>query len=391
MKPIYLDYNATTPLAAEVLAAMQPYFTEHFGNPSSQSHGFGWTAQKAVEKSREKLAQALGAKPAEIFFTGGSTESNNWALLGLFEKIKADQPGQPIHILSSAVEHSSISACIKECARRGAEVEFLPVNAYGQVEIETIQKHLKPHTKIMSFIFANNEVGTLNPIREIGRLAKEKQIYFHTDATQAVGKVPIHVEDLGVDLLSLSGHKIYGPKGAGVLYIRSLNPKVQIHPLLFGGGQEKGLRSGTVNVPACVGLATACEWVVQNMPVEVPRLTFLRNLFWSELKNAVPELLLNGHPEQRICNTLNITLPEAVELELLLPRLAHVAVSTGSACASGSSAGSHVLRGIGRSGLQAQNSLRISLGRFTTESEVREAARLLIGAMTNSSSADISH
>ncbi|WII73362.1 cysteine desulfurase family protein [Bdellovibrio sp. 22V] len=379
-KSIYLDYNATTPVDPRVFQAMEPYFKEHFGNPASAGHHWGWIADNAATKARSQVASLIGAKSLEITFTAGATESNNWAIFGLISKLREENPQTPIHFITSCVEHSSIMKAMAAAEKMGVEVDFLPVNSYGQVEIETVRKAIKPHTKLMSFIWVNNEIGTINPIPELARLAKEHQIYFHTDATQAVGKIPVNVTEMGIDLMSFSGHKIYGPKGIGALYIRSKDPKVQINPLIYGGGQERGLRSGTLNVPAIVGLGVAAEICAQNLNEEKARMTELRDFFWSKLQAAVPGIRLNGHPTERAPNNLNVTLP-GHKTEALIARLQKIGVSTGSACGTGAMVISHVLKGIGLSTEEIQCSLRLSLGRWTTQEELERAAEILKNAL----------
>lgn len=374
---IYMDYNATTPLDPEVFKAMEPYFKNFFGNPASAGHHWGWAAESGVIKAREQVASLIGAKPAEVFFTGGATESNNWAIFGLIAKIREENPSAPIHILSSTIEHSSVLKALKAAqAQFQIEVDFLPVNSLGQIEIETIRKAIKPHTKLMSFIWVNNEIGSINPVQEIAPLAREHQIYFHTDATQALGKVHVDANEMGIDMMSFSGHKMYGPKGVGGLFIRSKNPKVQISPLLYGGGQEKGMRSGTLNVPGIVGLGKAAEICQQNFEQEREHMISLRNLLWSELQKAIPGVHLNGHPTERSPINLNITLP-STKTEQMLPRLQKLGVSTGSACGTGAMVISHVLTGLGLDSETIQRSLRLSIGRWTTEDEIHRAVGIL--------------
>lgn len=379
-KSVYMDYNATTPVDPEVLRQMQPYFHEKFGNPASAGHHWGWTAESAVTKARGQVAQLIHAKPSEVFFTAGATESNNWAVFGMLFKLREEQPSGPLHFITSQVEHSSILRSYEAVRKLGVEVDFLPVNSYGQVDPENIRRALKPHTKLMSFIWVNNEVGSINPVAEIARIAKEKQIYFHTDGTQAVGKIPVNVTELGIDMMSFSGHKIYGPKGVGGFYIRSQNPKVQIDPYMYGGGQEKGQRSGTLNVPGIVGLGAACEIAGQHLVEESARLTQLRQLLWQELQKALPGVRLNGHAEQRSPMNLNITLP-GHKTDSFLARLQLLGLSTGSACGTGTMVISHVLTGMGLSSEDVQCSLRLSLGRWTTEEEVLQAVQILSGAI----------
>lgn len=380
MESIYLDYNATTPVDPQVFKTMEPYFKLHFGNPASAGHHWGWTAESAVSQARSKIASLIGAKPFEITFTAGATESNNWVVFGLISKIRTENPLEPIHFITSCVEHSSITKSMAAAQKLGIEVDFLPVNKYGQVEVETVKKAIKPHTKLMSFIWVNNEIGTVNSVQELAAVAKQNQIYFHTDATQAVGKIPVNATDLGIDLMSFSAHKIYGPKGTGALYIRSKDPKVSIDPLIYGGGQEKGLRSGTLNVPAIVGFGTAAEICQNNLQTESQKLTNLRNLFWQKLQTEIPGIQLNGHPEQRAPNNLNITLPNK-KTEQILPHLQKLGVSTGSACGTGAMVISHVLKSLGLSTDEIQSSLRLSLGRWTTEEEINQATEILKKAL----------
>jgi cysteine desulfurase len=380
-KGIYLDYNATTPVDPQVYAAMEPYFQIHFGNPASAGHHWGWAAENAVNTARMQVAKLIGAKPSEVFFTSGATESNNWAVFGLLNKLRSENPLAPLHIITSCVEHSSIMKAFEAAARLiNVEVDFLPVNSFGQVEIEVVKKAIKPHTKLMSFIWVNNEVGSINPIEELAKIAKENQIYLHTDGTQSVGKIPVNVTAMGVDMMSFSGHKIYGPKGSGVLYVRSKDPKVQIEPLIHGGGQEKGLRSGTMNVPSIVGLGKASEISFENLELEMARMTEMRNLLWMKLHEAIPGIKLNGHPRDRSPITVNVTLP-GIKTETILPRLQMLGVSTGSACSSNGVHTSHVLRGLGLSPEETQCSFRRRLGRWTTPDEINRAVEMIAGAI----------
>lgn len=377
---IYLDYNATTPVDPRVFAAMEPYFKEFFGNPASAGHHWGWTAENAVTKARSQVANLIGCKSNEVIFTGSATESNNWVIFGLISKIRDENPTEPIHFITSTIEHSSIMKAMTAAQKMGIEVDFLPVNKYGQVEIETLKKAIKPHTKLMSFIWVNNEIGSINPLPEIATIAKENKIYLHTDATQAAGKIPLNVTEMGIDLMSFSAHKIYGPKGVGALYIRGKDPKVLLNPFIYGGGQERGLRSGTVNVPGVVGFGTACEICLQNLAPETAHMLELRESLWSKLQTAIPGIRLNGHPTLRAPNNLNITLPGR-KTEQILPRLQKLGVSTGSACGTGAMVVSHVLSGIGLSIEEVQCSLRLSLGRWTSEEDIDRAAQILYRAI----------
>lgn len=379
-KAIYLDYNSTTPVDPQVFAAMEPYFQTHFGNPSAFAHQWGWAAQKAVEKARGQVASLIGAKPLEVTFTSGATESNNWVIFGLLERFRTENPGAPIHLIASQVEHSSVMKSLKEAERRGVEVDFVKTNKYGQVEVDTVAKMLKPHTQLMSFIWVNNEIGSINPMKELCQLAKEKKIYLHTDATQALGKIPVDVQSVPVDLLSASGHKFYGPKGAGILYTRSSNPKVILPTFLFGGGQEHGHRSGTQNVPAIVGMGAAAALCQQVLPEELARTTELRNYFWAGLQKNIPGARLNGHPNDRSPINLNITFP-GKNIEQLLPRLGRLGFSQGSACHTGSLEVSPILRALGLSTEEAQGTLRLSLGRWTTREDLDTAIEILTSAL----------
>lgn len=379
---IYLDYNATTPVAPQVFAAMEPYFKDLFGNPSSASHQWGWTAESAVQKARSQVARLIGAAPHEIYFTSGATEANNWALFGLITKIKAENPNEPIHILSSNAEHSSVLQTLKMAQSLGVEVDFVPVDSTGRIHIDDIKKSLKPHTKLLSFIWVNNEVGTINPISELVELAKENKIYLHTDGTQAVGKIPVNVQNIEVDLLSFSAHKIYGPKGVGVLFIRSKNPKVQINAHIMGGGQERGLRSGTLNVPGIVGMGKAAEIAEEILSEQHKLQEELRSYFCDLLKAEIPNVQINGHPSERVANTLNLFLPQYHPARSL-GGLQNLGVSAGSACASGSVSLSHVLKAMGKSDSHIESSIRISMGRETTKEDIQEAVATLKKLMTS--------
>lgn len=386
--PIYLDYNSTTPVDPEVFKIMEPYFTNHFGNPASFAHQWGWAADKAVQKAREQVALLIHAKPLEIFFTAGATESNNWVIFGLLEKFrqemtakKSDSPSNPpIHFITSNIEHSSVLNSMKEAQRRGVEVDFIPCNRFGQVEVDRVAKAIKPSTKLLSFMWVNNEIGSINPMNELAALAKEKQIYLHTDATQALGKIPVDLTEIPVDLLSGSAHKFYGPKGAGLLYIRSQQPKVSLPPFLFGGGQERGHRSGTLNVPAIVGFGATAELSARLLPDEQVRLTELRNYFWQQLLARNSRARLNGHPTERSPINLSVTFP-GKNIEELLPRLTGLGFSQGSACHTGTLEVSPMLGALGLTREEAQGTLRLSIGRWTTREEIDLATDLLSKAV----------
>lgn len=373
-RPIYLDNNATTPLDERVLEAMLPYLKEDFGNPASTTHAFGWTAEAAADVGREELAEAIGASPEEIIFTSGATESDNTALLGMLRS------GD--HLITSATEHEAILETASYLARLGVKVTVLPVDEHGVVSPASLRAAISSGTALVSVMLANNETGTLNPVEELAEVAHEHGIPFHTDAAQALAKIPVNVGDLGVDMMSLSAHKAYGPKGVGALYVRRRpSPGVRrfrLSPLLRGGGQERRLRSGTLNVPDIVGFGRAAAMGTESLPAEATRLSLLRDRLHELLRAGVPDLRLNGHPEKRLPNTLNVSFP-GVDVGDLLGALPGVAASAGSACASLDAGPSHVLEAMG---VDDENSaaVRFSLGRFTTAEEIEWAGETLPGA-----------
>ncbi len=368
-RPIYLDYHATTPLDPRVFEAMRPYFTEDFGNAASRQHAYGWTAEAAVEKARGQVAAAIGASAQEIIFTSGATEANNLALLGLAEVLR--EKGR--HLLSAVTEHRAVLDPLKELEKRGFEVTLLEVDSEGRIAPEKIRAALRPETIAFSFMAANNEIGTIHPLAEIGQIAKEKGILFHSDAAQAAGKIPLQVEEMGIDLLTLSAHKFYGPKGVGALYVRSQNPKVRLQPQLFGGGHERGLRSGTLNVPGIVGLGEALALSVADMKVEGVKIGVLRDRLWNRLQAAIPDIRRNGSAGRCLAQNLNVIFP-GVPSDWLMMETKEIAVASGSACSSASPEPSHVLRALGLSPEEAKSSIRFGLGRWTTLEEVDEAA-----------------
>lgn len=377
---IYLDYNATTPVDPRVLEAMLPYFSTHFGNPSSATHAWGWRAENAVQKSREKVAQFLNCEPSEIYFTSGASEANNWSAFGVLHAHQQNSQGTPIHFITSSVEHSSVLNTFKALEMLGAEVTYLPVNSAGLVSPESLQQAIRPHTKLISIIWVNNETGSINDVTALGEVARKSQIYFHTDATQAIGKLAVNLHQLPIDLMSFSGHKIYAPKGVGALFMRQKNPRVAINPLIFGGGQERGQRAGTLNVPSVVGLGKACEILSTEMSSEIQRLTNLRDHLWSKLQKSIPGLTLNGDPQHRVGTTLNFSNSQS-SIDLLLPKLQKIGFSTGAACGSGNMQGSHVLRAMGVSPALIENSMRLSLGRPSTEAEIDQTVEILKSAL----------
>lgn len=359
--PVYLDSHATTPVDRRVLDAMLPYFSEQFGNPSSSSHAWGWKAQEAVEKARRQVASLLGASAREIVFTSGATESNNFAIRGCAEHAPADRR----HIVVSTIEHKSVLQAADRLAVSGWRVTHLPVREDGLVDLEAARTAVTPDTAIVSVMAANNEIGTLQPMAELSAIARAVGAHFHSDAAQSVGKVPVDVEADGVDLLSLTGHKLYGPKGCGALYVRK---KTDLAPLLCGGGQERGLRSGTLNVPGIVGLGQACALCAAGMAEEAARLTALRNRLLEGLRAGVPGLVVNGSIEHRLPQNLHVSFP-GVDGSALVIGIGDIAVSTGSACSSASATPSHVLQALGGDAARSA-SIRFGLGRHTTEDEV---------------------
>lgn len=363
MRKVYLDHNATTPTHPEVVKAILPYYKEVFGNASS-FHQFGQQARKAIDEAREKIANFIGANPKEIVFTSGGTEANNLALKGV--AYANEKKGK--HIITSSMEHHAVLNPCKYLEKKGFKVTYLPVDKYGLVDPEEVRRAITEETILISIIHANNEVGTIEPVAEIGKIAKETGIYFYTDAVQTVGKIPVNVNELNIDLLSLSGHKIYGPKGIGVLYIRK---GTRIEPLIQGGHHEKNRRAGTENVPAIVGLSKAIEIAKATMEKESMRLTNLRNRLCSGIGEKIDYVRLNGHPGKRLPNTLNMSF-EFVEGEsmILSLDLKGIAVSTGSACTSGSLEPSHVLKAMRVDPAVAQGSIRFSLGKDNTEEDI---------------------
>jgi cysteine desulfurase len=363
--PIYMDNNSTTRVDPRVVEAMLPYFTEKYGNAASRSHPFGWEAEKAVEAAREQIANLIGAGGKEIIFTSGATESDNLALKGVAQMYK--KKGN--HIITQSTEHKAVLDTCKRLEKEGFQVTYLPVDRVGQVSADQIREAMTPKTILVSIMAANNEIGTLQPVKAIGKLCKEKGVLFHTDAVQSVGKVPINVEEMGIDLLSLSGHKMYAPKGIGALYVRKKDPRVRLEPQIDGGGHERGMRSGTLPVPSIVGLGVACEIAKNEMPEEAKRLYRLRERLRKGIMDQVPESYLNGHPDERLPGNANISFAY-VEGEGLMMGIKDVAVSSGSACTSASLEPSYVLRALGVGDELAHSSIRFGLGRFNTEEEV---------------------
>ncbi len=371
--PIYLDNHATTPVDPEVLQAMLPYFTEIFGNAASRNHEFGWKAEAAVEKARAQVASLIGATDKEVIFTSGATESNNLAIVGVAEMYR--EKGN--HIITTPVEHKAVLDTVHALEKRGYEVTMLPVDQYGRVSAEDVRKAIQPNTILVSVMLANNEIGSVNPIAEIGKVCKEKGVIFHTDAVQGLGKVDINVDAMGVDLVSLSAHKMYGPKGVGALYVRRKNPRVRLAEQMHGGGHERGMRSGTLNVTGIVGFGKAAEVCKRRKVEDDARIRRLRDKMWSAFQEELDEIYLNGHPTERLYNNLNVSFA-FVEGESLMMAMKELAVSSGSACTSASLEPSYVLKAIGVGEDLAHTSIRFGLGRFTTEEEVDYAIKKVI-------------
>lgn len=340
-KPIYLDHHATTPVDADVLQAMLPYFSEHFGNPGSGSHQFGWKAQNAVEHARKQIADVLGCDPNEIIFTSGATESVHLAILGLL----AEQ-GKQSHIITAQTEHKVVLEVCKRAESLGHEVTYLDVDEFGQIDLADLERTIRPNTALISLMHANNEIGTLHPIKEIGAIAKRHKVLFHVDAAQTFGRHEINVREQNIDLLSISSHKFYGPKGVGALFVRQTQPRVHLQPYILGGGQERGLRGGTVNVPGVVGIGAAAEKAKTLLASEGKRQTELRDQMIKILLDH-PGVKLNGHPSKRLCNNVNVTIDDVSPDQILLA-LHDVAFSTASACSFGTGEVSHVLKATGR-------------------------------------------
>jgi cysteine desulfurase len=371
--PIYMDNHATSPLDPRVLEAMLPYFTVKFGNAASRNHSFGWEAEQAVETAREQIAKLIGATAKEIIFTSGATESNNLAIKGIAEMYR--ERGN--HIITQVTEHKAVLDTCKRLEKYGYRVTYLPVKADGIIDLDDLKRAMDDKTILVSIMAANNEIGVLQPIREIGKLCHEKGVLFHTDAVQAVGKVPVNVIADNIDVLSLSGHKIYGPKGVGALYVRRRNPRVQIAAQIDGGGHERGMRSGTLNVPGIVGLGKACEIAYEEMDTEAAYLRGLRDRLKNKLESELDYIHVNGSMEHRLPGNLNVSFVY-VEGESLLMGINDVAVSSGSACTSATLEPSYVLKALGLGDDVAHSSIRFGLGRFNTQAEVDYVADKVI-------------
>lgn len=367
--PIFMDNHSTTPMDPKVLEAMMPYFVEKFGNAASRNHAFGWEAEEATEKARQQLATLIHCDSKEIVFTSGATESDNLALKGVAEMYR--EKGN--HIITPMTEHRAVLDSAKRLEKMGFSVTYLPVGKDGLVNPDDLKNAMTDRTILVSIMLANNEIGSINPVAEIGKIAKSRGVLFHCDATQGVGKIPVDVEAMGIDLMSFTAHKIYGPKGVGALYVRKRNPRVRLAPIIDGGGHERGMRSGTLPVPLVVGFGKACEIAQEVMPTESVRLARLRDKLQEAIYKSLDEVYLNGHATQRLPHNLNISFAY-VEGESLLMGLKEIALSSGSACTSATLEPSYVLRALGVGSELAHSSIRFGLGRFNTEEEVNYVA-----------------
>ncbi len=374
-KPIYLDYQSTTPCDPRVVEKMMPYFTEVYGNPHSRNHKFGWDSEDAVEKSRVQVASIIGASAKEIVFTSGATESNNLAIKGTLDFYGKAKD----HIITCTTEHKCVLDTCRILEQKGFKVTYLPVQKNGLIDLNKLEEAITDRTLLVSIMAVHNEIGVIQPLKEIGALCRKRGVFFHTDAAQAVGKIPLNVDEMNIDLMSISGHKLYGPKGIGALYIRR-KPRVRVLAQINGGGQERGMRSGTLSPALCIGIGSACEIAQQEMDQENQRLTEFKNHFYNKLMEALPQVYLNGDLQHRIPGNLNLSFAH-VEGEGLMMGIKELAVSSGSACTSASLEPSYVLKALGVGEELAHTSLRIGFGRFTTKEEVDFAADKIIKAV----------
>jgi cysteine desulfurase len=375
--PIYMDNHATTPVDPRVLDAMLPYFSDKFGNAASRNHSFGWTAEEAVENARGQISKLINATPKEIIFTSGATESNNLAIKGVAEMYH--EKGN--HIITQVTEHKAVLDTCKRLEKYGYQVTYLPVSKDGRIDLDDLARAITPKTILITIMYANNEIGVIQPIAEIGKLAKEKGVLFHVDGVQAVGKVPVDVQKDNIDLLSMSAHKFYGPKGVGGLYVRRKNPRVQLSAIIDGGGHERGMRSGTLNVTGIVGFGKACELCMNEMPAESEKLSRLRDRLKDQLMSQLDETFINGSMVHRLPHNINISFAY-VEGESLLMGINDVAVSSGSACTSATLEPSYVLKALGVGEDLAHTSIRFGIGRFNTEEEVDYVVARVVDTVT---------
>jgi cysteine desulfurase len=369
-RPIYLDHNATTPVDPQVLAAMMPFFTDFFGNPSSLNHVYGWEAEAGIKTAREVLANAISADPVEIIFTSGATEANNLALKGVAEAYMAEGK----HIITVQTEHSAVLDPCRYLESLGFSITYLSVDEEGLVDLATLEQAFRPDTILVSVMAANNEIGVLQPIAAIGQLCRDRQVIFHTDAAQALGKIPLDVQAMNISLMSMTAHKLYGPKGIGALYVRRRDPRVQLASQLHGGGQERGLRAGTLYTPQIVGFGEAVKMAHLD---EIASLAKLRDRLWHHL-SALPNIHLNGHPTQRLANNLNISIDGIDGSALLSTLRSEIAISSGSACSTANPAPSHVIKALGHSDQLARATLRFGLGRNTTADDIDRAGKCVV-------------
>ena len=386
--PIYLDNHATTPMDPRVLEEMLPYFIEKFGNAASRNHSFGWAAEEAVETARERVAKLIGATPKEIVFTSGATESDNLAIKGAVAMYREEGD----HIITAVTEHKAVLDTCQHLGKNGHRVTYLPVQKDGLIDLEDLKRALDGKTRdgktrddktvLVSIMSANNEIGVLQPIAEIGRLCRERGVIFHTDAAQSIGKMPIHVDKQNIDLMSIAGHKLYGPKGVGALYVRNKNPRLRLSALFDGGGHERGMRSGTLNVPGIVGLGKACAIAQEEMLKESCHLAGKRNRLRDRIMSRLEEVTINGSIEQRLAGNLNLSFAH-VDGEALMMALNDIALSSGSACTTAAIEPSHVLRAIGVSDELAHSSIRFGIGRFNTDAEVDYVADRIVETITH--------
>jgi cysteine desulfurase len=375
--PIYMDNHATTPVDPRVVEAMLPYFNDKFGNAASRNHEFGWVAEEAVENARGQIARLINATPKEIVITSGATESTNLAIKGVAEMYR--EKGN--HIITQVTEHKATLDTCKRLEKYGYEVTYLPVQKDGRINLDELRRAITPKTILISIMYANNEIGVVQPIAEIGKIAKEKGVFFHVDGVQAVGKIPVDVQADGIDLMSISAHKIYGPKGVGALYVRRKNPRVQLSAIIDGGGHERGMRSGTLNVPGIVGFGKACELCQQEMTKESKELSRLREKLTHSIMSRLDETFINGSTEHRLPHNINISFAY-VEGESLLMGINDIAVSSGSACTSATLEPSYVLKALGVGEDLAHTSIRFGIGRFNTEEEVDYVADRVVDTVT---------
>jgi len=376
MKPLYLDAQSTTPTDPRVLDAMLPYLTSFYGNPHSRTHAYGWESEKAMETSREQVASLIGADPKEIVFTSGATESNNISVKGVGRFYK----GKKKHVITTQTEHKCVLDSCRQLEAEGIEVTYLPVEKSGLVNMKLLEKSMRPDTSLVSIMTVNNEIGVLQPVAEIGKLCRSRKVFFHTDAAQAVGKIPIDVNQMNIDLMSISGHKLYGPKGVGALYVRR-RPRVRVEPIQSGGGQERGLRSGTVPTPLVVGLGAACAVAQAEMQYDHEHVKRLSEKLVNGLTSALPNVIRNGDASATYEGCVNLSF-HCVEGESLLMALKDIAVSSGSACTSASLEPSYVLRALGADEDMAHSSIRFGIGRFTSEEEVDYTVQRCIKEVT---------